>query len=73
MAAPPTALGPLRAHPGEADAADGPTQDVCEQRRVGVGGWEVGEEEGAVPVGHLCAEEPCPGCEGAGPRSRPSL
>ena len=40
-------------HPGEADAANGPTQHVGEHGRVRAGRGEVGEEVGAVPVGHL--------------------
>lgn len=45
---------PPNTHPGEADAADGPTQHVREHGRVRAGRGEVGEEVGTVPVGHLC-------------------
>lgn len=45
---------PTLTHPGEADAADGPTQHVCEHGGVRAGRGEVGEEVGTVPVGHLC-------------------
>lgn len=45
--------GPRDTYPGEADAADGPTQHVCKHGRVRAGCREVGEEVGAVPVCHL--------------------
>lgn len=44
---------PTLTHPGEADAADGPAQHVREHGGVRAGRGEVGEEVGAVPVGHL--------------------
>lgn len=51
-------------HPGEADAADGPTQHVREHGRVRAGRGEVGEKVRAVPVGHLPGRWRSLGCDG---------
>lgn len=59
-------LGRPATHPGEADAADGPTQHVRENGRVRVGRGEVGEEVRAVPVGHLRGDGRSAGSPGCG-------
>lgn len=65
-------LGQLTTHPGEANAADGPTQHVCEQGRVRQGRGEVGEEVRAVPVCHLWGRRAVSGeARGAGPTAWP--
>ena len=42
----------LTLYPGEAHAADGPGEHVCEDAGEGVAGGEVGMEPGVLPVGH---------------------
>lgn len=48
---PPQGLGDT--HPGEANAADSPTQHVCKHGWVRASRGEVSEEIGAVPVCYL--------------------
>lgn len=48
---PPQGLGDT--HPGEANAADSPTQHVCKHGWVRASRGEVGEEIGTVPVCYL--------------------
>lgn len=61
---------PADTHPGEADAADSPTQHVREHGRVRAGRGEVGEEVRAVPVGHLYGTRRSLGAREAGPGGR---